>query len=295
MALPTPLQAFSGVPKINTAPDKQTIVDGEKMTGAQALIRSLEDLGVEDVFGIPGGAILPVYHEIKDNTKFRFVLMRHEQAAGHAAEGYALATGKVGVCIVTSGPGATNVVTAIADANMDSVPMVVITGQVGVQAIGTDAFQEADIVGITYPVSKHSFLVTRAQDIPRVLSEAYYIANTGRPGPVVVDLTKTAQTGDMYYSWPQRMILPGYNPTTKAHGRVLSDAVLSVVPPGAVCGWRRRPLQRRRTGQGSGRPDRRSRGHDPARTRHHSRLRPEEPRHARHARYDCRNRRRAAR
>lgn len=156
MALPTPLQAFSGVPKINAAPDQQTIVDGEKMTGAQALVRSLEDLGVEDVFGIPGGAILPVYHEIKDNTKFRFVLMRHEQAAGHAAEGYALATGKVGVCIVTSGPGATNVVTAIADANMDSVPMVVITGQVGVQAIGTDAFQEADIVGITYPVSKHS-------------------------------------------------------------------------------------------------------------------------------------------
>ena len=143
--------------------------------------------------------------------------MRHEQAAGHAAEGYALATGKVGVCLVTSGPGATNVVTAIADANMDSVPMVVITGQVGVQAIGTDAFQEADIVGITYPVSKHSFLVTRAQDIPRVLSEAYHIASTGRPGPVVVDLTKTAQTGDMYYSWPQRMILPGYNPTTKAH------------------------------------------------------------------------------
>lgn len=183
MALPTPLQAFSGVPKINTAPDKQTIVDGEKMTGAQALIRSLEDLGVEDVFGIPGGAILPVYHEIKDNTKFRFVLMRHEQAAGHAAEGYALATGKVGVCIVTSGPGATNVVTAIADANMDSVPMVVITGQVGVQAIGTDAFQEADIVGITYPVSKHSFLVTRAQDIPRVLSEAYYIANHRPPRP----------------------------------------------------------------------------------------------------------------
>ena len=293
MALPTPLQAFSGVPKINTAPDKQTIVDGEKMTGAQALIRSLEDLGVEDVFGIPGGAILPVYHEIKDNTKFRFVLMRHEQAAGHAAEGYALATGKVGVCIVTSGPGATNVVTAIADANMDSVPMVVITGQVGVQAIGTDAFQEADIVGITYPVSKHSFLVTRAQDIPRVLSEAYYIANTGRPGPVVVDLTKTAQTGDMYYSWPQRMILPGYNPTTKAHGRVLSDAAKLFSQ--SYRGWRRRPLQRRRTGQGSGRPDRRSRGHDPARTRHHSRLRPEEPRHARHARYDCRNRRRAAR
>ena len=223
MALPTPLQAFSGVPK-TPANDKQTIVDGEKMTGAQALVRSLEDLGVTDVFGIPGGAILPVYHQINDDLKFRFVLMRHEQAAGHAAEGYAIATGKVGVCIVTSGPGATNVVTAIADANMDSVPMVVITGQVGVNAIGTDAFQEADIVGMTYPVSKHSYLVTRAQDIPRVLAEAFHVAATGRPGPVVVDLTKTAQVGDMYYSWPQRMILPGYNPTTKAHGRVLSDA-----------------------------------------------------------------------
>ena len=224
MALPTPLQAFSGVPKAPTPTDKQTIIEGEKMTGAQALVRSLEDLGVTDVFGIPGGAILPVYHQINDDTKFRFVLMRHEQAAGHAAEGYAVATGKVGVCIVTSGPGATNVVTAIADANMDSVPMVVITGQVGVGAIGTDAFQEADIVGITYPVAKHSYLVTNAQDIPRVLSEAYYIAHTGRPGPVVVDLTKTAQVGTMYYSWPQRMILPGYNPTLKAHGRVLSDA-----------------------------------------------------------------------
>ena len=223
MALPTPLQAFSGVPK-TPANDKQTIVDGEKMTGAQALVRSLEDLGVTDVFGIPGGAILPVYHQINDDLKFRFILMRHEQAAGHAAEGYAIATGKVGVCIVTSGPGATNVVTAIADANMDSVPMVVITGQVGVNAIGTDAFQEADIVGMTYPVSKHSYLVTRAQDIPRVLAEAFHVAATGRPGPVVVDLTKTAQVGDMYYSWPQRMILPGYNPTTKAHGRVLSDA-----------------------------------------------------------------------
>ncbi|WP_291526844.1 acetolactate synthase large subunit [Bifidobacterium sp. UBA744] len=224
MATPTPLQAFSALPKPTPTADKQTIVDGEKMTGAQALVRSLEDLGVQDVFGIPGGAILPVYHQINDDTKFRFVLMRHEQAAGHAAEGYAVATGRVGVCLVTSGPGATNVVTAIADANMDSVPMIVITGQVGVPAIGTDAFQEADIVGITYPVAKHSYLVTRAQDIPRVLAEAHYIASTGRPGPVVVDLTKTAQTGEMYYSWPQRMILPGYNPTTKPHGHVLRDA-----------------------------------------------------------------------
>ena len=224
MALPTPLQAFSGVPKNTASADKQTIIDGEKMTGAQALIRALEDLGVQDVFGLPGGAILPVFHAINDDTKFRFTLVRHEQAAGHAAEGYAVATGRVGVCIVTSGPGATNMITPIADANMDSVPLVVITGQVGVNAIGTDAFQEADIVGATYPVVKHSYLVTRAQDIPRVLAEAHYIACSGRPGPVVVDLTKTAQTGEMYYSWPQRMILPGYNPTTKAHGRVISDA-----------------------------------------------------------------------
>ena len=224
MALPTPLQAFSGVPKNTASADKQTIIDGEKMTGAQALIRALEDLGVQDVFGLPGGAILPVFHAINDDTKFRFTLVRHEQAAGHAAEGYAVATGRVGVCIVTSGPGATNMITPIADANMDSVPLVVITGQVGVNAIGTDAFQEADIVGATYPVVKHSYLVTRAQDIPRVLAEAHYIARSGRPGPVVVDLTKTAQTGEMYYSWPQRMILPGYSPTTKAHGRVISDA-----------------------------------------------------------------------
>ena len=223
---PTPLQAFSGVAKANANQHthKRTIVDGEKMTGAQALVRSLEDLGVKVVFGIPGGAILPVYDAIDEHTKFRFVLMRHEQAAGHAAEGYAVATGEVGVCIVTSGPGATNVITAIADANMDSIPMIVVTGQVGVNAIGTDAFQEADIVGATYPVAKHSYLVTDAQDIPRVLSEAHYIARSGRPGPVVVDLTKTAQNGTMYYSWPQRMILPGYNPTTEAHGRVLDDA-----------------------------------------------------------------------
>ncbi|WP_101393161.1 acetolactate synthase large subunit [Bifidobacterium pseudolongum] len=221
---PTPLQAFRGVNKSAADQHKRTIADGEKMTGAQALVRSLEDLGVKDVFGIPGGAILPVYHAINDQTGFRFILARHEQAAGHAAEGYAVATGEVGVCIVTSGPGATNIITAIADANMDSIPMVVITGQVGVDSIGTDAFQEADIVGATYPVAKHSYLVTNAQDVPRVLAEAHYIARSGRPGPVVVDLTKTAQNGEMYYSWPQRMILPGYNPVTEAHGHVLADA-----------------------------------------------------------------------
>ena len=221
---PTPLQAFRGVNKSAADQHKRTIADGEKMTGAQALVRSLEDLGVKDVFGIPGGAILPVYHAINEETGFRFILARHEQAAGHAAEGYAVATGEVGVCIVTSGPGATNIITAIADANMDSIPMVVITGQVGVDSIGTDAFQEADIVGATYPVAKHSYLVTNAQDVPRVLAEAHYIARSGRPGPVVVDLTKTAQNGEMYYSWPQRMILPGYNPVTEAHGHVLADA-----------------------------------------------------------------------
>lgn len=228
MVLPTPLQAFSGVP--NTPEDSanhsasKSAVHGETMTGAQALVHSLVDLGVEDVFGIPGGYILPSYDAIHDDTGFRFILSRHEQAAGHAAEGYAISTGRVGVCLVTSGPGATNMVTPIADAMMDSVPLVVITGQVNVSSIGTDAFQEADIVGITYPVAKHSFLVTNAEDIPRVLTEAFYIAKSGRPGPVVVDLTKTAQVGEMRYSWPQRMILPGYNPTTKAHGHVLDDA-----------------------------------------------------------------------
>lgn len=224
MVLPTPLQAFSGVPKPSAGADAPGDIDGEKMTGAQALVRSLEDLGVRDVFGIPGGAILPVYHAIDEHTKFRFILTRHEQGAGHAAEGYAVTTGRVGVCIVTSGPGATNIVTALADANMDSVPLVVVTGQVADQAIGTDAFQEADIVGISYPVTKHSYLVTNAQDIPRVIAEAHYIAGSGRPGPVLVDLTKTAQTAQMRYSWPQRLLLPGYNPIVKAHGHVLADA-----------------------------------------------------------------------
>ncbi|MCI1984663.1 MAG: acetolactate synthase large subunit [Bifidobacteriaceae bacterium] len=222
MALPTPLQAFSALPK--EGPHDKHTVSGEKMTGAQALVRSLEDLGVTDVFGIPGGAILPVYDAIKDDTKFRFVLTRHEQAAGHAAEGYAVSTGKVGVAIVTSGPGATNIVTAIADAQMDSIPMVVVTGQVGAGAIGTDAFQEADTLGITYPVAKHSFLITNAQDVPRVMAEAYYIAGSGRPGPVVVDFTKSAQNAEMAYSWPPEKILPGYNPVEKAHGRVLTEA-----------------------------------------------------------------------
>ena len=242
MALPTPLQAFSGVPKINTAPDKQTIVDGEKMTGAQALIRSLEDLAsrTSSAFLRRDSA---VYHEIKDNTKFRFVLMRHEQAAGHAAEGYALATGKVGVCIVTSGPGATNVVTAIADANMDSVPMVVITGQVGVQAIGTDAFQEADIVGITYGVQALLPRDPRAGHSSRAFRGVLHRQHRPpRPGGRGSDQDRTDRRHVLLMAAAHDSA--GYNPPPSARPCAVrrGEAVLSVVPPGAVCGWRRRPL-----------------------------------------------------
>ncbi|RBP99248.1 biosynthetic-type acetolactate synthase large subunit [Bifidobacterium xylocopae] len=225
MALPTPLQAFSSAPKepARTGEGGQDPV-GEAMNGAQALVRSLEDLGVSVVFGLPGGQILPVFDAMGSDSRFRFVLTRSEQAAGQAAEGYALANGNVGVCLVSSGASATNMVTPIAEAARDSIPLVIVTGQVGVRAMGSDAFQEVDILGITYPVVKHSYLVTKAQDIPRVMAEAYYIARTGRPGPVLIDLTRTAQTEAMSYSWPQRMILPGYKPTTKAHGHVLQDA-----------------------------------------------------------------------
>src|SRR5256714_13510815 len=160
----------------------------EQVTGAQALIRSLEAAGVDTVFGIPGGAILPAYDPMLDSGQVRHVLVRHEQGAGHAAEGYAQATGKVGVCMATSGPGATNLVTPIADAYMDSVPLVAITGQVPRPAIGTDAFQEADISGITLPITKHNFLVTDPADIPRVLAEAFHIAGSGRPAPALVDI-----------------------------------------------------------------------------------------------------------
>ena len=162
------------------------------VTGAQSLIKSLEAAGAENVFGIPGGAILPAYDPLMDSEKLRHILVRHEQGAGHAAQGYAVATGKVGVCMATSGPGATNLVTPIADAYMDSVPIVAVTGQVASAAIGTDAFQEADIRGITMPITKHNFLVTDPADIPRTIAEAFYIASTGRPGPVLVDIAKDA-------------------------------------------------------------------------------------------------------
>jgi acetolactate synthase-1/2/3 large subunit len=194
------------------------------LTGAEAVVRSLELLGVTDVFGLPGGAILPVYDPLMDSSALRHILVRHEQGAGHAAEGYAAASNKVGVAIATSGPGATNLVTAIADAYMDSVPIVCITGQVFSSLMGTDAFQEADIVGITMPITKHSFLVKDAADIPGAIAAAYEIAGTGRPGPVLVDITKDAQQAEVPFVWPPKIDLPGYRPVTKAHGKQIQAA-----------------------------------------------------------------------
>ncbi|MDO5618345.1 acetolactate synthase large subunit [Kocuria sp.] len=205
-------------------PGSQNVVEPITMTGSQAVIRSLEELGVTDVFGLPGGAILPTYDPLLETEKINHVLVRHEQGAGHAAEGYAMASGRVGVCIATSGPGATNLVTALADANMDSIPMVAITGQVASTLIGSDAFQEADIVGMTMPITKHSYLVTNAQDIPRVLAEAFHLAATGRPGPVLVDIAKDAQVAKMEFSWPPALELPGYRPVARGHAKQIREA-----------------------------------------------------------------------
>jgi acetolactate synthase-1/2/3 large subunit len=193
-------------------------------TGAGSLVRSLEAAGAEVVFGIPGGAILPAYDPLLDSKLLRHILVRHEQGAGHAAQGYAQATGRVGVCMATSGPGATNLVTPIADAHMDSVPMVAITGQVPSASIGTDAFQEADIAGITMPITKHNYLVTDPADIPRVIAEAFHIASTGRPGPVLVDIAKDALQARTGFRWPPRMDLPGYRPVSRPHGKQVREA-----------------------------------------------------------------------
>ncbi|NIJ13668.1 acetolactate synthase-1/2/3 large subunit [Saccharomonospora amisosensis] len=187
-------------------------------------MRSLEAVGVEVVFGIPGGTILPAYDPLLDSTKVRHVLVRHEQGAGHAATGYAQATGKVGVCMATSGPGATNLVTPLADAHMDSVPVVAITGQQTRSLIGTDAFQEADICGITMPITKHNFLVTDPADIPRVVAEAFHLASTGRPGPVLVDIPKDVLQEATSFSWPPELHLPGYRPTLRPHGKQVREA-----------------------------------------------------------------------
>jgi acetolactate synthase-1/2/3 large subunit len=194
-----------------------------KVSGAVALVKSLEALGVEVMFGIPGGAILPAYDPIYDSA-VRHILVRHEQGAGHAATGYAQATGKVGVCVATSGPGATNLVTPIADAYMDSVPIVAITGQVPRPAIGTDAFQEADIQGITLPITKHNYLVTTPEEIPRILAEAFHLASTGRPGPVLVDIPKDVLQAMTTFSWPPTLELPGYRPTLHPHGKQIREA-----------------------------------------------------------------------
>jgi len=197
--------------------------DTTKMTGASALVKALEASGVDVMFGIPGGAILPAYDPIFD-SKIRHILVRHEQGAGHAATGYAQATGRVGVCIATSGPGATNLVTPLADAQMDSVPMVAITGQVASGAIGTDAFQEADIRGITMPITKHSFLVTKPEDIARCVAEAFHIASTGRPGAVLVDIAKDALQMQTEFNYPKSIELGGYSPKLEAAPEAIRDA-----------------------------------------------------------------------
>jgi acetolactate synthase-1/2/3 large subunit len=194
-----------------------------RMTGAQALIKALEMEHVETIFGLPGGAILPVYDPLIESS-IRHVLVRHEQGAGHMAEGYAQATGRPGVAMVTSGPAATNIVTPIADAFVDSIPLVVITGQVATRSIGTDAFQETDTTGITMSVTKHNWLVTDASEIPRVIAEAFHVATTGRPGPVVVDLPKDVANQQMEWYWPKRLDLPGYQPTTKGHPKMIEQA-----------------------------------------------------------------------
>ncbi|CAH0125228.1 Acetolactate synthase large subunit IlvB1 [Microbacterium oxydans] len=212
-------ESASAVPR---PPSRQSTAP--ELTGAEAVVRSLELLGVTDVFGLPGGAVLPLYDTLMGDNQLRHILVRHEQGAGHAAEGYAAASGKVGVAIATSGPGATNLVTAIADAYMDSVPLLAITGQVFSTLMGTDAFQEADIVGITMPITKHSFLVKDAADIPAAIAAAYEIASTGRPGPVLVDITKDAQQNSAPFVWPPKIDLPGYRPVTKAHGKQIQAA-----------------------------------------------------------------------
>jgi acetolactate synthase I/II/III large subunit len=194
-----------------------------KLTGAQALIKSLEMENVETVFGLPGGAILPAYDPIIDSS-IRHILVRHEQGAGHMAEGYAHVTGRPGVAIVTSGPAATNIVTPLCDAFMDSIPIVVITGQVPTAGIGTDAFQECDTVGITRSVTKHNELVMDPQDIPRIIKEAFHIATTGRPGPVLVDIPKDVLQNPMDWYWPDAVDLPGYKPTMTGHPKMIKDA-----------------------------------------------------------------------
>jgi len=195
-----------------------------KMTGAQALIECLRREGVEVIFGYPGGALLPIYDVLYDVKDIRHILVRHEQGAAHAADGYARASGKVGVCMATSGPGATNLVTGIATASMDSVPVVAITGQVPTFAIGKDAFQEADITGITMPITKHNYLVTEAAILPQVVKEAFHVARTGRPGPVLLDIPRDVQQADLEFEYPDSVNLPAYRPVVNGHPKMIERA-----------------------------------------------------------------------
>ncbi|MCL2585763.1 MAG: thiamine pyrophosphate-binding protein, partial [Streptosporangiales bacterium] len=204
--------------------DAASRADKQTVTGAQALVLALEKVGVDVVFGYPGGAVLPAYDPLLDSEQIRHILVRHEQGGGHAATGYAQATGRVGVCMATSGPGATNLVTPLADAYMDSVPVVAITGQVATSLIGTDGFQEADISGITLPITKHNFLITRPEDIARTIGEAFHLASTGRPGPVLVDIAKDAMQATTEFTWPVPFDLPGYHPVTRPHSRQVREA-----------------------------------------------------------------------
>ncbi|MFO7173638.1 MAG: biosynthetic-type acetolactate synthase large subunit [Bacillota bacterium] len=198
-----------------------------ELTGAQALIRALQEEGVEVIFGYPGGAIMPIYDALYD-APIRHVLTRHEQGAIHAAEGYARVTGKVGVVFATSGPGATNLLTGLADAMMDSTPIVAITGQVPRSLIGRDAFQEADVVGITMPVTKHNYIVRSPQDLPRIIKEAFHLARTGRPGPVLVDIPKDVQTATLRWYYPEQVDLPGYKPTYVGHPAQVQKAAEAI-------------------------------------------------------------------
>ena len=256
------------------------------MTGAQALIKSLEMEGTEVMFGLPGGAILPVYDPLLEST-IRHILVRHEQGAGHMAEGYAHATGRPGVAMVTSGPAATNIVTPLCDAMLDSIPFVCITGQVPLSAIGTDAFQECDTTGITMPVTKHNWLIQSAADIPTVIREAFYVATTGRPGPVLVDIPKDIANQTMEWYWPDGVDLPGF--------RAPQPPDPEPGPGGGPADPGRRAaghLRRRRHPQGPGgrgaappgRADRHPRGHHADGPGRLPRRPPAVPGHARHAR-----------
>src|ERR1700743_3572493 len=225
----TPRQAAPAQPAEQSQPaapqsPAQAAAAPTRVTGAQALVLAMEKVGVEVVFGIPGGAVLPAYDPLLDSKQIRHILVRHEQGAGHAATGYAQATGRTGVCMATRGPGAPNLVTPLADAYMDSVPVVAITGQVSTNLIGTDGFQEADISGITYPITKHNFLVTKPEDIARTIGEAFHLASTGRPGPILVDIAKDAMQATTDFTWPVQFDLPGYHPVTRPHSRQVREA-----------------------------------------------------------------------